>query len=50
MKKYLFTVRLIGFGDDEDSAWLDAVLATDLCEDPTPEKYDIEEIEIEDDD
>lgn len=50
MKKYLFTVRLIGFGNDEDSAWQDAISSTDLYEDTTPEKDDIEEIEIEDDD
>jgi len=47
MKKYLFTVRLIGFGNDEDSAWRDATESTNLIDDTTPDKDDILELNDE---
>ena len=42
MKKYLFTIRLVGFGNNEDEAWIDAIDATNLQEDSTPDKDDWE--------
>lgn len=50
MKRYLFTVRLIGCGSNVENAWQDAIESTDLYEDATPDKDDIEELEEEEDD
>ena len=47
--KYLFTVRLIGYGKNPDDAWRDAVEATNLDDDITPDKDDYEIIEGDDD-
>lgn len=45
MKTYIFTVHLRGMGNSPDEAWIDAIEATNLDEDPTPENYYIEEEE-----
>ena len=47
MKKYLFTVYLTGYGENPDEAWRDATEATNLDEDPTPDKDDYREIECD---
>jgi hypothetical protein len=44
MKRYQFTVRLTGFGNTPDEAWLDAIGATDLDSDPTPSEEDIQDL------
>lgn len=49
MKKYLFTVRIIGVGKDEDSAWGDAIDSFGSYNEPLPEPKDIEELEWEED-
>jgi len=49
MNRYLFTVRLIGDGNNPDEAWLDAVSATDLNLDPTPDENDYTIIAVNDD-
>jgi hypothetical protein len=47
MKKYLFIIRLTGFGNNPDDAWRDAIESTNLDEDDTPEKDDIIELSEE---
>jgi len=49
MKRYLFTVRLIGIGRTPEQAWRDAVDATDLECDPVPLEYTAEEEEEDED-
>ena len=48
MKRYLFTIRLIGCGDNVDDAWWNAAESTDLLNDTTPESDDWELLEEED--
>jgi len=45
MKRYLFTVRLLGVGNSVEKAWKDAIEATDLYEFTTPDKSDWELVE-----
>ena len=47
MKRYLFTVRIIGNGVDEEGAWLDAVNSFGLYTEPLPSCDDIEELECD---
>ena len=49
MKKFMFTVRLVGFGDTPDEAWDDATGAADLQSDPTPDEEDYVELENDED-
>lgn len=49
-KKFMFTVRLVGFGDTPDEAWDDATGATDLQSDPTPDEEDYVELENDQED
>lgn len=48
MKEYTFTIVLTGYGDNPDEAWRDAVDATDLDSDPTPDDFTEESEESED--
>jgi hypothetical protein len=48
-KKFMFTVRLVGFGNTPDEAWDDATGATDLQSDSTPDEEDYVELENEED-
>lgn len=50
MKRYLFTVRIIGAGNNEDDAWYDAVDSFGSYNEPLPDKYDILELEEEEGD
>jgi len=43
MKRFIFTLHLIGLGDDIDEAWRDAVEATALDNDPPPIDFKVEE-------
>lgn len=45
MKKYLFKVILVGYGDNADKAWTDATDACDLSDEPCPDDDMIEECE-----
>jgi len=45
MKRYTFTVVLTGYGENEDQAWCDAVEATCLDNDPTPDEFEVEDID-----
>lgn len=38
-KKFEFKVTLVGYGENVDEAWSDAVSATDLESDPTPDDF-----------
>ena len=49
MNRYLFTVYLTGVGDNPDEAWLDAVEATNLDKDSTPDKSNYQIIEEDED-
>jgi hypothetical protein len=49
-KKFMFTVRLVGFGNTPDDAWVDATGATDLQSDPTPDEEDYVELENDQED
>ena len=46
----MFTVRLVGFGNTPDEVWDDAVGATDLDSDPTPDEEDYVELENDEED
>ena len=48
MKRYLFTVRIIGNGNLEEDAWNDAVESFGAYNEPLPDNDDIEELEIND--
>lgn len=50
MKKFMFTVRLVGYGETPDEAWDDATGAADLQSDPTPDEDDYVELENDQDD
>lgn len=50
MKRYLFTVRMIGNEIDEEGAWLDALNSFGVYSEPLPDKDDIIELESEDSD
>lgn len=50
MNKYTFKIELTGFGDNADQAWEDATMCTMLEDDPTPDEYEMEEMNNEDDD
>ena len=50
MKRYLFTVRLIGLGNDEEDAWYDATTSFGSYSEPLPDKDDILELEEEEGD
>lgn len=41
MKRYIFTVKLTGYGDNSDQAWIDAVEAACLDDDPPPLEFEI---------
>ena len=43
MKRFTFSLHLIGLGDDVDEAWRDALEATCLDNDAPPLEYTIEE-------
>jgi len=45
MKTYIFTICLIGSGNDEDDAWDNAVEGFTLDPGVTPESDSIEEVE-----
>jgi hypothetical protein len=49
MKRYTFTLRLTGVGITKESAWIDAVEATCLEDDPPPLEFTVEEEEEDDD-
>lgn len=49
MKRYTFTLHLIGLGRTVNEAWRDAVEATCLDDDPPPTSYTVEEEEDDDD-
>ena len=48
MKRFLFTVRIIGNGNSEEEAWNDAVESFGAYSEPLPDNDDIEELEIND--
>lgn len=50
MKRFLFTVRIIGNGNDEEDAWFDALDSFGTSAEPLPDNDDIEELECDDDD
>lgn len=50
MKRFLFTVRIIGNGNTEEEAWNDAVGSFGAYSEPLPDKDDIIELESEDGD
>ena len=45
MRRFLFTVRLIGAGNSEEGAWRDALDSFGGYNEPLPDKDDIREIE-----
>lgn len=49
MKRFLFTVRIIGNGNSEEEAWDDAVESFGAYNEPLPDKDDILELEEEED-
>ena len=49
MKRFLFTVRIIGNGNSEEEAWNDAVDSFGSDYEPLPDKDDILELEEEED-
>ena len=50
MKEYVFTMRLCGYGNTPEEAWLDVAEATDLYKEPLPDKDDWYKIENDDED
>lgn len=49
MKKYLFKLILVGYGEDADEAWINATDGCDLSEEPTPDDDMIQEEENDQD-
>jgi hypothetical protein len=50
MKRYIFTIAIQGYGDNEDQAWADAIDAFTVEPGPTPDDADyIDEIDDGDD-
>lgn len=47
MKRYLFTVRIIGNGNSEEDAWNDALESFGAYSEPLPDKDDILKLDDE---